>query len=220
MKAFVNKRPKCWLIRPISLITRFTKPTNPTLARKMLIKSIKKIKPIFHTELGFYRLERKVLQFFQSKKSETCVFRIAYRLLGMWWGFKQTVSPNGIRCYLAPPFPPQVNEWERVKERTGWEPVSICTWSATGPPRLVAQSCPLISRVRRSRHSGQKVSTLQNTPDKNIPNSWHSSDWNHTRMASVSFFTPDVGVEGNPSEDQEESHRNPGLSAPYEVIRI
>jgi len=36
-------------------------------------------------------------------------------------------------------------------------------------------------------------------------------------MASVSFFTPDVGVEGNPSEDQEESHRNPGLSAPYEV---
>ena len=39
-------------------------------------------------------------------------------------------------------------------------------------------------------------------------------------MASVSFFTPDVGVEGNPSDDQEESHRNPGLSAPYEVIRI
>ena len=39
-------------------------------------------------------------------------------------------------------------------------------------------------------------------------------------MASVSFFTPDICGEENPSEDQEESHRNPGLSAPYEVIRI
>ena len=38
-------------------------------------------------------------------------------------------------------------------------------------------------------------------------------------MASVSFFTPDIGGEENPSEDQEESHPNPGLSAPYEVIR-
>ena len=37
-------------------------------------------------------------------------------------------------------------------------------------------------------------------------------------MASVSFFTPDIGGEENPSEDQEEAHRNPGLSAPYEVI--
>ena len=39
------------------------------------------------------------------------------------------------------------------------------------------------------------------------------------RMASVSFFTPDICGEENPSEDQEDSHRNPGLSAPYEVIR-
>ena len=60
------------------------------------------------------KMRGKFYSSFKAKKSETCVFRIAYRLLGMWWGFKQTVSPNGIRCYLAPPFPPQVNEWERV----------------------------------------------------------------------------------------------------------
>ena len=38
-------------------------------------------------------------------------------------------------------------------------------------------------------------------------------------MASVSFFTPDICGKENPGEDQEESHRNPGLSAPYEVMR-
>ena len=38
-------------------------------------------------------------------------------------------------------------------------------------------------------------------------------------MASVSFFTPDICGKENPGEDQEESHRNPGLSAPYEVTR-
>ena len=34
------------------------------------------------------KMRGKFYSSFKAKKSETCVFRIAYRLLGMWWGFK------------------------------------------------------------------------------------------------------------------------------------
>ena len=112
----------------------------------------------------------------------------------------------------------------------------MCTWLATGCHWLIA-ACSLPASAHLSVAGPALPKTkgvnaiLYTRTRQTLSSYWATSTLIYLqlvkfreastqfRMASVSFFTPDIGGEENPSEDQEESHPNPGLSAPYEVIR-
>ena len=105
------------------------------------------------------------------------------------------------------------------KERTGQRLVEESAHCAPGLPQAVTACLPachhsLISSAALPKTKG--VNAILNTQTRQTPfELFGSVQIAQFRMASVSFFTPG---EENSSEDQEESHRNPGLSAPYEVI--